>query len=709
MREQARATWPEAHDDILHALPGAGLVVDAERRVVAANDAAQAMFGRIHGELVGSLLGDQFADSVRGAVDEILGQVLGGRDWHGDLPLDEGLADASRHAGVSVSAIRVGEDLGGALVLAEPISSPDHRVADQLSRLARVSSELLFAENLDSVTNVVIEHIADAAGATVASLSLMLDDDTLMLAGLRGGREGASTRWATYSVADLTPAGDAVRSGRTLVLSGRAEIKQRYPHLESAAEGERSMICLPLKIADRPLGVATLTFPGKRAFDAAELEFFHLLADICAQAVDRMQALAEVAEQTTKLQFLADASVELASSLDYESTLANVARLAVPQFADWCSIALAQDGALRTLAVAHVDPEKVQLAQDYQARYPSDPESGTGPYEVLRTGRSELTEITDEMLEAAVRDPEQLAILRALNFRSALLVPLKVKDRVAGVITWVTGEIGRHFGQDDVAFGEDLARRAAVAIDNSQLHTELREVAVRLQRAVLPAGLPVLDGWEMAASYLPAGRSDAGGDFYDVLPLADGRLAFFVGDVMGRGVHAAAAMAQMRSAVRTLIAVDERPKVVLSRLDMLFQRFEMDQLVTMVYGFFDPSSDELTLVNAGHPRPVLIRADGTIEDVETGDDLLLGAGPGQRVQVTLPFGPGDLLLAFTDGLIERRDEDIDAGQQRLLEACLILSTGDLSEQLDGLIDAVRDKTSDDDVASLAIRRTPREG
>ena len=151
-------------------------------------------------------------------------------------------------------------------------------------------------------------------------------------------------------------------------------------------------------------------------------------------------------------------------------------------------------------------------------------------------------------------------MVRELNLRSAMAVPLVAHNRVLGVITWVAGDQGRRFDEHDLAFAEDLARRAAVAIDNAQLHTELREMAIRLQRAVLPTAMPRIEGWEVAAHYSPAGHLDAGGDFYDVIPLDGGRVAIFIGDVMGRGVDAAAAMAQMRAAIRALVAVDPEPQ-----------------------------------------------------------------------------------------------------------------------------------------------------
>jgi serine phosphatase RsbU (regulator of sigma subunit) len=490
-----------------------------------------------------------------------------------------------------------------------------------------------------------------------------------------------------------------------VILNGEAEIAARYPDLERAAEGDRSIACLPLRIGTRCVGVASMSYPGRREVSAPELEFLSVMADTCAQAIERVRMTAEAADRSDKIAFLADSSVELSSSLDYETTLRKVARLAVPWFADWCAISLDQDGELRTLAVAHVDPDKVAMAEELERRYPADPNDEHGSYGVLRTGRSMLVpDVTDEMLAGAITDPDQLRLLRELNLRSAMTVPLKVQDRVLGVITWVAGDHGRRFGVEDLAFGEDLAHRAALAIDTALLHSELNEVATRLQRAILPAELPVLPGWETAASYLQAGHSDAGGDFYDVTPLADGRVAVFVGDVMGRGVTAAAAMAQMRAAIRALVAVDPDPGAVLVALDRLFEHYDFQQLVTVVYAVADPANDRIVVANAGHPPPVVRHIDGSVEVVAGEPGLLLGAGGGDRSPITVPFVPGDLLLAYTDGLVERRDEDIEAGVDRLARACAAAGSEDLFTWLADVVLAVRDVRRDDDVAVLALRR-----
>ncbi|HET6563214.1 MAG TPA: SpoIIE family protein phosphatase [Marmoricola sp.] len=699
---------PSAGGPWWRALPRAVVALDTEGRLIDVNEPAarllgldpEAARGRPFEELA-------FVEGDRGGFGEVLRLVLGGVRWSGELRLALGTTSTP----AQLQVVRV-EDNGvpcGAVLVVDAVGADDVETAhlsERLTRLARVAAELQSTRSLESLTNAVISHMADAAGATTASLSVLVDEDTLALVGLRGGPPGAGSRWATYSVDDSTPAGLVMRTRQPLLMSGRAAIAERYPALGLGAEGERSMLCLPLVIDDRSLGVATLAFPTRREMSEAELDFFRIMADACAQSLDRLRALEMVEDQHEKLTFLAQASVELASSLDYEATLRSVAWLAVPRLADWCAISLEQDGVLRALAVAHVDPDKVALAQELQERYPADPSDENGSYQVLRTGESILVpEIPEEMLEAAAKDAEHLRLIRALNLRSGLTVALKARGRTFGVITWVNGETGRRFGRSDVEFGEDIARRAAVAIDNSLLHSELRQIADRLQEAVLPAALPTLPGWELASSYSSAGKVDVGGDFYDAIPLGGDRLALVIGDVMGRGVEAAAAMAQIRAAFRAFIAVDPDPAAVMGRLDLFYEQFPTDQLVTVLYAVANPRRDEVVLACAGHPPPLLLSPSGAPEFIEAARGTLLGAGPAERTTTTVGLKPGQTLLMFTDGLIERRNEDLEQSKERLLEVCGSLPDGPDGLDLEALATTMRDPTRDDDIAILAARRS----
>ena len=178
----------------------------------------------------------------------------------------------------------------------------------------------------------------------------------------------------------------------------------------------------------------------------------------------------------------------------------------------------------------------------------------------MRTGVGELySDITDEMLVAAARDEEHLQLSRELNLRSVMIVPLLARGRTLGTITLIRTAPVADFTAADLVAAEDLGRRAGLAIDNARLYEETANVATELQRAVLPDRLGEPDGWDCAAYYRPDGQAEVGGDFYDAVELSDGRVAMFIGDVMGHGIQAAAAMAQMRASVRAFVTVDPDP------------------------------------------------------------------------------------------------------------------------------------------------------
>jgi serine phosphatase RsbU (regulator of sigma subunit) len=578
------------------------------------------------------------------------------------------------------------------------------RVGESLTRLARVTGELSTADSVDSVVKIVTYHMADAVGATIAAIALR-EGDRARIVGLRGLPAREAEKWELVPLSRSMATTDVIRSGHRLVLVGADAIARAYPDLPGIDRGERTVVTLPLRAGGRTIGAIHLSLPGRFTPDPTELDFLDIMADTCAQAFERIEASGMARRQTARLQFLAEASIELASSLDLDVTINRVARLAVPTFADWCAIDVIRDGRVHRLAVAHVDPRKVELAVALQERWPPDPASPSGARAVALTGRPELIhEITDEMLVAGSRDPDQLRIARELQLRSALLVPLWVRGRVIGVISWVSTDEKRLYDEDDVRFAEHLARRAATAIDNSELYSQTRAAAEQLQRAVLPQALVGDDQWDVSCHYRPSGRTEVGGDFYDAFGLGAGRYVVFLGDVMGRGVAAAAAMAEVRAATRAFASIDPDPAFVLHRLDAMVGAYGSDQLVTLVYVLADATAGHLMVGNAGHPPPSVLRADGSVEQLPFADGPPLGVPAGDRAKVTVGFGVGDTLLAFTDGLIERRDEDIDTGLERLAEAVPALAADPLVTGVERVVEAMRDDTYDDDMAALGLRR-----
>ena len=272
-----------------------------------------------------------------------------------------------------------------------------------------------------------------------------------------------------------------------------------------AEEGTRSMLAAPLRYGERILGTVTFYFRTPHRFTETEKSAASLLANLAAAAIGAAQLYEEQQRLAEDQRFVAQASELLASSLEYERTLANVAALAVPQFADWCTIDMVdEEGSIARLAVAHVDPDKVRFANELAAKYPPDPEAPYGVPNVIKTRRPELfSDIPDELLVEATADtPELLSVLRELGLRSSMCVPLLTRDRVLGAITFVSAETGRRYDERDLAVAQDLARRAAIAVDNAQLLRETQAARHEAQDSLAvvdavfgaaPVGLAFMD------------------------------------------------------------------------------------------------------------------------------------------------------------------------------------------------------------------------
>jgi serine phosphatase RsbU (regulator of sigma subunit) len=573
----------------------------------------------------------------------------------------------------------------------------------RLDRFRQVTAELAAALDLPSVINAVVSHARDALGASIATLLLLTEADFLTLVGTRGASEASTTQWRRIPLTAEVPLTEAVRTRAMVIAAGGDELRARYPRLPSNPN-YRTLVALPLIAAAETVGVVGLTFPGDWDPDEREREYLGLFADTCAQAIRRVQATDAAADRAAKLALLVEATRELGSTLDYHETLRSVADLTIRTLGDWCAVQLLEDGALRTVAVAHVDPRLVELAQTLQERYPTDPASPVGSPNVVRTGLSELTEeITDEMLVAGSRDEEQLSLTRSLGLHSAMVVPLKSRDRTLGAITIVSAESGRRYNETDLAVAEDLGRRAGAAIDNAELYDQTQRVAAILQDAILPQILPVIAGWSAETSYKPAGRTDVGGDFYDLLPQPDGRFAVLIGDVMGRGISAAANMAQLSAAVRAYVAIDPTPSVLMSKLDLHVNRYSPEHLSTLFYALIDPRTGRAQCASAGHLPPILVDSDGATP-VPTALGPPLGVLRDDRAESEFTIAAGQTLLLYTDGLIERRVEDLDVGMRRLVENTPSLAGAELSQGLAALQRSVGDPTRDDDVTMLALRR-----
>ncbi|NLT54886.1 MAG: SpoIIE family protein phosphatase [Actinomycetales bacterium] len=425
-----------------------------------------------------------------------------------------------------------------------------------------------------------------------------------------------------------------------------------------------------------------------------------------------------------RLELLGAATRALTESLDLDRTLTRFAELVVPRFADHCIVDLvAPDGRLRRSALRHTpgllaDEEQepwtpVGEEVDYPAAHPVS--------RMLVTGTARVDQGAPQSLdyEAIAPTDRSAAFARRVGLTSALTLPLRARGQLVGVASLVASVSGRSFGEDDLALAVQLADRAAVAIDNALLFRRQREVSLTLQHSLLPKRLPDVPGLTVAARYLATTEGEeVGGDWYDLLPMPTGRVAVVVGDVMGRGVAAAALMGQVRTALRAYAAQDLPPAEVLGHADELVSGLADDIIVTCVYGVYDPREEQLVLANAGHVPPLLLdlvpgpragdRADDgapvaarTVSRVDACGPPLGAAMHDPYHHVTVDLPADRMLALYTDGLVETRDVDLDVGIDSLARE-LRRVDDDLDAACDSVLARIQPAGADD-TALLLLR------
>jgi serine phosphatase RsbU (regulator of sigma subunit) len=449
------------------------------------------------------------------------------------------------------------------------------------------------------------------------------------------------------------------------------------------------------------------TFYPVRGGDGEILGMGAVVVDI----TERNAAEAGREDALARARFLAEASVLLDRTLDFDETLANLARLAVPDIGDWCTVDLIEDGELRNVVVSHIDPSKVEFGTRMLSLFHYPPDAPNGPPAVVRTGESELLpEITDAMLVANATGDEHLAMLRELGMTSVMVVPMISRGRMLGTLTFVSSDDARHFDEQDVLLGEDLARRAAVAIDNARLYSERARIARTLQESLLPPELPTIPGIEVAARYVAAGEGiEVGGDFYDLFDLGGG-WSVVMGDVCGKGPDAAALTALARYTLRATADQVTLPSESLALLNDAVLRQRGDgRFITVAYvrlALNGTGGTRLTLSTGGHPQPIVVRADGSAQPIGDPGTLIGVVDDPELSDSIVDLGPGDALFLYTDGVTEAHAPDriLEADDiARLLETCAGGDAADLVKCVEDAVAALGSGPANDDIAMLALR------
>ncbi|MFB6564471.1 MULTISPECIES: SpoIIE family protein phosphatase [unclassified Streptomyces] len=426
------------------------------------------------------------------------------------------------------------------------------------------------------------------------------------------------------------------------------------------------------------------------------------------------QAQADAERARHRFALLAEAGTRIGTTLDLHQTAQEIVDVLVPQLADSADVQLLEAvllpdegpvpaastrGVLRRLAAHFPDPTAptAKLAPGQTFQIPM----GTTYEQVIAEGRPMNLYLAD--IPALITSPRADALRTYLaTLGSARLVPLVARGTVLGAVAVTRTREREPFDEQDCVLVDELVARAALNIDNARMYTLQRQAALTLQRSLTNSALPEVPGLELTGRYLPASDHDVGGDWYDVIPLPGDRTGLVIGDVMGHGIHAAAVMGQLRTAVRTLARHDVPPARLLRSLDAVVADLGEDEMATCVYAVHDAASGVCVIARAGHPPPAVVTPGGAITflDGPPGTPLGTGGQDFRTEEVRLP--PGSLLVLYTDGLIEARDRDLDQGMAQLAEALRQVEQP-LEELCEGILRLLLPCAQQDDVAVLLAR------
>jgi PAS domain S-box-containing protein len=424
--------------------------------------------------------------------------------------------------------------------------------------------------------------------------------------------------------------------------------------------------------------------------------------------VNVIEDITEVKRAELTQRLLARSGELLASSMDYERTLQQVAELAVPQLADWCTVSMPDGhGFIRTVAVAHSDPAKVEFARRIGERYPSPADALSGAALAVRDGVSQLVdEISEEMLTAAAQDDEHLELLRSVGIRAGLVVPMIAGGKNVGALSLVSAESSRRFTEADLALAEELARRAGTAVENARLYSERSHIARTLQTGLLPGRLPEMPGWRVATLYRPAGDENwVGGDFYDAFDVRGGWMTL-VGDVAGRGAEAAAITGLARHTLRTAAKLLDDPLDAVATLNAELRLRDQMSLCSVAAVLLREEDGQATaeIVCAGHPL-VLLARDGTVQPVGEFSPMLGAYAVDDWSRRTIALRPRDVLVLYTDGVFDAVGADGRFGEDRLQATIAgVAGADDAVARIDAALTAFEVGAQADDTAVLAVQR-----
>ncbi|MFI9808500.1 SpoIIE family protein phosphatase [Streptomyces sp. NPDC052301] len=676
---EERRPAPARPTGLLDVLSVAAVALDPQGRIVFWTPQAEDLFGYSAKEALGKHAGRLLvAPEHLQAVIRLFTDVLEtGRGWAGAFPVRH--KDGGSRL-TEFRTMRLLDDLGDVYALG---IAADHTL------LQRVETDLALCEQLINQSPIGLALLDPDLRYLLVNPALERID------GIRAEDHIGRHLRETLPFPDV----DTVESALRQVLTTGTPLLDQYHVGHPPADPDQEHAW--------SLSFYRLEDPGGRILGAAAS-----VVDV----TERHRAAGEADRARRRLALIADASVRVGTTLDVEETARELAEIAVPALADVVAVDVL-DSALSCRRMRRPDngPElfralALKAGHPTDALRAADPPGDLATYDgdrlvtlCVHTGRPVLVpHVGAHDLPRIARDAEAGALLAQAGVHSYLAVPLIAHGEVLGALDLKRTDNPAPFDQDDVVLAGELAGRAAVAIDNARWFQSVRNTALTLQRSLLPEHAAHHTGLDLASRYQPAqATSEVGGDWYDVIQLADDKTALVVGDVMGNGIDAAATMGRLRTATCAYADLDLVPGAVLQHLDKITCDLE-HYIVTCVYAVYDPHTRRCSIANAGHMPPALVRPGDAPVLLELPAGAPLGVGGIRFETTTVELRPDDLLVLYTDGLVETRRHAIDERLNALLN--LLDEPGrPLEETCDLLLHGLRHPDEHDDVALLVAR------
>ncbi|MER7791944.1 SpoIIE family protein phosphatase [Streptomyces sp. NPDC097640] len=705
--------------------------IDRTGVISAWNEDAQELFGYAPEQIVGKPLTDLAAWPHTPGTGTGVAEALQLSRWEGSY----GIRGADgRVIPVYASHLRVRDADGDPstvcllvrererAVLQSPQRGPGPDAADMAERgtaadAFEVSLGSPAPDDLDGLLQRTVERARDMLDGDAAYLLLATDDETELEVRASTGLTSARQRFARVPVEAGTGRYGSARM--PAVHEDLSVVPGAVPLL--ANTGLRSVVTVPLKVEGRLTGSLGVAAEAPARYSNEEALRLQFAADRIALAVERARLTELERLRRNSLSFLVEASDLLAGTLDRDQTLALMAQMTVPTLANWCAVYTVADPASdpELSYVLHEDEERIDGLKALLTKI--------DPPEQVRTGGARLWTAPSQAAHAAALRTSlrglslgdaarpssgpsaSLATASAVGGETVVL-PLVARNRVIGMLTLGKSTDG-HFRQENLELAEDLSRRAALALDNARLYSERTAISQSLQRSLLPPELPDVSGVEVEVIYRAAGEgNEVGGDFYDLFPISDGAYGFAIGDVCGTGPEAAAVTGLARHALRLLAREGFGGPAVLERLNAaILDEGARSRFLTLLYGELWPQEDGsalLKVVCAGHPLPLRLRQDGTVEAAAEPQPLLGVMDDLELYEQTVTLAPGDVLLCVTDGVTERREGSRMLGDDGLIDVlttCTGLTAGAVASRVLRAVERFAAQPPSDDMAILAMR------